>query len=505
LELIVSVRADSLDPFGDGVFYENGINTMKLTTDFTLPETEIAWGSYMGSDFDGQYNHGCEGDLGLFAFPSEACPGENNAMINLYVSGGTPPYTYLWSTGETSEDIENLGPGLYSVIVTDSNGTCDVISREVTEYGIISFYQSPSCPNGNNGLVYFNSTGCDCNTSFCQFIWELNGDTIAQGDGSSATETYKYLFNIEAGTYTATIIHPDGCEIQEDITVPDGQLIDSLYIQNECAYNNNGWIDLIVNPADSLIQNYLWNTGDTTQDIFDLSAGLYSVIVSDTLCVDTLYFEVENIAIEELLIVSSYGINGPEFGWAPEVYNTALEIMNVNDDLECAAILNLWIGTSTSNFSWNGIGGILGEYEFGNCNGDWCASITDSPEFTGWSQITLMFKSEGMYELNTFMNGCIDDGDSIEIIVTDSCDYSNMNEFFHPDILLDINNNLIINLNHQASYQIEVFDVIGKKVAHFESNNQYNIIPLNNYNTGFYNIRISNKYLFYTEKILISR
>ena len=133
---------------------------------------------------------------------------------------------------------------------------------------VISFSQAPTCPNGNNGLAYFNSTGCDCNTSFCQFIWELDGDTIAQGDGSSAEETYKFLTNIGAGTYTATIIHPDGCEIQEEIIVPEGQLIDNVYIQNECIYNNNGFIDLIVNQSDSLMQNYLMMVGYLLIDPF---------------------------------------------------------------------------------------------------------------------------------------------------------------------------------------------------------------------------------------------
>ena len=144
-------------------------------------------------------------------------------------------------------------------------------------------------------MVYFNSSGCDCNTSFCQFIWELNGDTIAQGDGTTAEETYKYLFNISAGIYTATIIHPDGCQVQEDIIVPEPSMVESTFVQDECLNNNNGWIDLSVSPGDSLIQNYLWSNGETTQDIYDLAAGSYSVIITDTIYVDTLYFDVENI------------------------------------------------------------------------------------------------------------------------------------------------------------------------------------------------------------------
>ena len=504
LDIICSVQADSLDPFGDGTFYENGINTIRISTPFTLPESEVAWGSYMGTHFDGHYNNGCDGELGLFAFPSQACPGENNGMINLYVSTGTGPYSYLWSNGETTEDLENLAPGLYSVTVTDASGACDVISREVNEYGVISFSQAPTCPNGNNGLAYFNSTGCDCNTSFCQFIWELDGDTIAQGDGSSAEETYKFLTNISSGTYTATIIHPDGCEIQEEIIVPEGELIDNIYIQNECVYNNNGFIDLTVNQSDSLLQNYLWNTGDTTQDIFNLSAGTYSVVISDTLCVDTLYFEVENIDLEELQVITGYDENGPIFENAAETYNTQLEIMNINNNVECAHIFNLWIETDTSNFSWSENGGILGEYESGDCNGDWCINIIESEEFSGWSEINLIFKTEGIYEFNTFINECPDYGNSIEITVVDSCDYSNIREILNPHIFLELQNQLIIHFYKQNLHHIEIFDMVGKKIIDHHSQYQENRIPLDNFNSGIYTIRITNENRVYTEKILIN-
>ena len=48
--------------------------------------------------------------------------GENNGEIDIVDSGGTLPYTYLWSNNETTKNISNLSPGSYSVEVTDSNG-----------------------------------------------------------------------------------------------------------------------------------------------------------------------------------------------------------------------------------------------------------------------------------------------------------------------------------------------------------------------------------------------
>ncbi len=500
-DIIFSVRADSVNPFGDGLgqYYPNGINTMRILTNYTLSENNIAWGSYMGTNFDGVYNNGCEwGDLGLYAFPSAGCPGENNAMINLYPSSGTPPYTYLWSNGETSEDLDNLGPGLYSVIVTDSNGICDTISREVNTYEAISFYNTPTCPGNSDGLVYFNSTGCDCNSSFCQFIWELNGDTIALGDGSTAEETYKYLFNISSGTYTATIIHPDGCVLQEQIIVPDPILVDSIYVQNECGSNGDGLIELTVNPSDSLIQSYLWNTGDTTQDIYNLSAGSYFVVVSDSVCIDTLLFEIENNDIPDLFVIDDIDQTGqPTFINAEEINN--IELNNINS--ECIATFNLFMNTSTDNFSMNGY--MLDEYNDIDCESPWCVNIFESQEFNGWSQINLTFKEEGIYQLNTITNECPNYGQSIEFIVSDSCTYTLVPEYQQPDIYNNTHNNLILNIDEELKdSNIEIFDLNGKKIISSRINDLKNI-SLDKYPNGMYNVRIIADNFIFNKKIII--
>ncbi|MBL0008170.1 MAG: hypothetical protein IPP25_13620 [Saprospiraceae bacterium] len=49
-------------------------------------------------------------------------PNQPNADVDLTVSGGQSPYTYLWSNGAITQDLTNVPPGQYSVIVTDANG-----------------------------------------------------------------------------------------------------------------------------------------------------------------------------------------------------------------------------------------------------------------------------------------------------------------------------------------------------------------------------------------------
>ncbi|NBT11978.1 MAG: adhesin, partial [Betaproteobacteria bacterium] len=61
------------------------------------------------------------------------CNGGNNGSINVSVSGGTGGYTYLWSSGQTSEDLTNLIAGTYSVTVTDANGCTAQGSYTITQ------------------------------------------------------------------------------------------------------------------------------------------------------------------------------------------------------------------------------------------------------------------------------------------------------------------------------------------------------------------------------------
>jgi len=66
-------------------------------------------------------------------YVTNASQGNNNGAINLFVNGGTSPYTYAWNTGATTEDIDGLAPGHYTVDVEDANDCAFSLSAYVYE------------------------------------------------------------------------------------------------------------------------------------------------------------------------------------------------------------------------------------------------------------------------------------------------------------------------------------------------------------------------------------
>ena len=62
---------------------------------------------------------------------SVTCANGDDGMMTAFVSGGVPPYSYLWSTGSTEQGIDSLLPGTYGVSITDANGCPDTAEATV--------------------------------------------------------------------------------------------------------------------------------------------------------------------------------------------------------------------------------------------------------------------------------------------------------------------------------------------------------------------------------------
>jgi gliding motility-associated-like protein len=84
----------------------------------------------------------------------------HDGSIDLTVSGGTPPYSFAWSNGATSEDLSGLSAGTYSVTVTDASGCSAVAFITLTEPIDIAMPNGFS-PNGDGANDYFVVQGLE--------------------------------------------------------------------------------------------------------------------------------------------------------------------------------------------------------------------------------------------------------------------------------------------------------------------------------------------------------
>lgn len=185
----------------------------------------------------------------------EKCVGSADGKIDLYVTGGTAPYTFAWSNGATDEDLDNLAPGNYSVTVTDANGciTPQVGVNVKSATAVAAGTTSSTPDNGSsNGSATADATG---GTHPYTFSWD-NGDTGQTIEG------------LAAGTYTVTITDYYGCSAGTQTVTVDSNvgLDDQLEKAGILA------LEAFPNPTDGVVRLQV-----VMNQMEDLKINLYDV------------------------------------------------------------------------------------------------------------------------------------------------------------------------------------------------------------------------------------
>ena len=283
VDLIYASRHDSINPVA-----WNGIVVRRVDLGIPIPNSGIAWGSYIGTAFDGLYANTAQfcGDntvVNSANVVDPSCNGFLDGSININVTGASFPYVYHWTNGVYESSLTNLNAGSYSVRVTDASGCYEDLTYQLDDpyeitYGAIS---SPGCIGGSDGSATMSSSGCPCMFSTCTFLWE-NGITTKPND------------SLVSGWNTLVVTHPDGCIVEDSVFIPAASpVVDSINIENvRCFQEQNGQLTLLM---DSLYTPYdfLWFNGDTLSFIDSLSAGIYDVWVQDSRgCIDTLSIQI---------------------------------------------------------------------------------------------------------------------------------------------------------------------------------------------------------------------
>ena len=202
------------------------------------------------------------------------CNGGSGGSITLGAKGGTFPYSYRWSTGGTMVTVTGLSSGTYSVVVTDKNGCTNTVTGiTITQPAAIrdsvASITYPEC-NGGKGSATIGVKG---GTSPYSYTW-------TGGLSTTATAT-----NISSRTYTVTIKDKNSCTstLIFTLTQPNAihdTMISALKANVFCRGGSNGSATVGVKYGISPY-TYTWSNGQTTSTATGLSAGVYSVTVSD--------------------------------------------------------------------------------------------------------------------------------------------------------------------------------------------------------------------------------
>lgn len=198
--------------------------------------------------------------------------GSADGWVNTNPTGGVPPYSYSWSNGNNSQSISSVQQGVYVLTVEDASGCIKVETFNlVADTSFVSANVSVEhilCNGDNNGVVTLSGTG---------------GVPIYEyGTTPSFTTRDSVFENLSAGWYTFYVEDSSGCLGEVDVLVeePDPISIAETITHESCAGCNDGSIVITVSGGTPLY-SFQWNNGNTSSDQIFLTAGLYSVTVTD--------------------------------------------------------------------------------------------------------------------------------------------------------------------------------------------------------------------------------
>lgn len=198
-----------------------------------------------------------------------ACFGNSSGAVNTTISGGTSPYSYLWSTGAVSAGIASTSSGMYNLTITDINGCKNVSTYTIT---------TPSSLTRNVSVTHAN-----CSISGTVSITVTGGAIPYNYYWSNGSNTPN-ISSLTAGSYTLTITDFNGCKSIGTyvVTTPSTLVLSGVIVHNLCADANSGAITTTISGGASPY-GFNWSNGATSQNIFSLSSGMYNVTVMDAL------------------------------------------------------------------------------------------------------------------------------------------------------------------------------------------------------------------------------
>jgi hypothetical protein len=210
-------------------------------------------------------------DIQLTSQTNVDCFSNVTGSATVTAVGGSSPFSYSWSNGATTATISNVSAGIYTVVITDANGCTNSLAVTINQPDAINIdvqVSHETATNANDGMASLSVSG---GVAPFTYLWS-NGAT---------TNT---ITNLEPGNYSATVTDANGCDEVINITINpygcDGISLDIQSQNPDCSNPNGGQIS-ITPTGGSGNYTFEWSNGQTGSELTGVSAGIYSVIVTD--------------------------------------------------------------------------------------------------------------------------------------------------------------------------------------------------------------------------------
>jgi PKD repeat protein len=288
--------------------------------------------------------------------------------IALHVTGGTTPYSYNWSNNAVTTSITSLTSASYTVTITDVNNCSASAAATVTNLGTISISTASTnvlCHAGNTGSA---AVSVNIGNAPYTYIWN-NG------------ETDNTLTNIGAGNYQVSVTDNLGCSAVASFTINEPAVLSASVTAQEPSCNgfNNG--EAKVNVAGGTAgYTYLWSTNETIDSVKNLSAGSYSVTVSD----------VNGCSVSASTILSE---------------PSAISLNFVSTNVTCFAGTNggafVSVNGGTPAYTYNWSNGTTTETLTGLTAGNYAVTVTDNHNCSVVDVVSITEPDEILFTLTT--------------------------------------------------------------------------------------------------------
>jgi gliding motility-associated-like protein len=199
-----------------------------------------------------------------------SCAGAADGSASVSVSGGTGPYTYVWSSSSSTSNTANgLSGGDHSVMVTDATGCSASLIVSLYEPAPLNLNMSSvssecGLPNGSATVVVSGGSG--------SYIYSWSNSSIS---GS--------INNLAANNYTVTVTDANGCSTTGSVSVTNlstPNIVVNSSTPVSCAGAADGAISVTASGGTPPLA-YLWNNGSGSPSLTGLSGGNYTITVTD--------------------------------------------------------------------------------------------------------------------------------------------------------------------------------------------------------------------------------